>query len=269
MKDKTVTIKDVAAECGCSIATVSYVLNDKPGHSISEAMRKKILQTANYLNYIPNKSARTLVTNRFYNMTLCAPPSARLFECAANTRLMDGLSKLLRYHGCGLLYHNSDLTEAVDHTDAIFCVGLSRESFYSLGDLNFVPMIAVNMLINDPLFYQINLDYRGLRKRADAFFGEKSYIYAAISNENKERMQALEETFPNLCFVSGMEDAARLKGENILLTDAILAQELMAFGGMVYYDPIFDQTLLSALYTCANRALERERVEDKGHFVNL
>jgi DNA-binding LacI/PurR family transcriptional regulator len=269
MKDKAVTIKDVAAQCGCSIATVSYVLNDKPGHTISEEMRKKILQTANYLNYIPNKSARTLVTNRFYNMALCAPPSARLFECAANARMMDGLSKLLRSHGYGLLYHNSDLVEAVDHTDAIFCVGLSRESFYALGDLNFMPLLAVNMVVNDPLFYQINPDYKGLRKRADAFFQSKSYIYAAIPNENRERKQLLEETFENISFVSSMEDVNSLKGENILLTDSILTQELIPYGGKVYYDPIYDQALLSALFTYANRAMGRERVEDKGHFVNL
>jgi hypothetical protein len=269
MASKTVTIKDVAVACGCSIATVSYVLNDKQGHTISEKMRKKVLHTANYLNYVPNKSARTLVTNRFYNMTFCASPSVRLFDCAANARLIDSLSKLLRLHGYGLLYQNCDLTEPSGHTDVIFCVGLSKETFFSLGDLNFIPMIAVNMYVDDPLFYQVNVDYIGLQKRADAFFQGKPYIYCALPNENVQREQLIKSTFPHTRFLSTMKDLEALHGERVLLSDSVLAQEMMVGGGEVYYDPIFDQSLLGTLYTCATKALSREQVEDKGHFIVL
>jgi hypothetical protein len=202
-------------------------------------------------------------------MTFCAPPSARLFDCAANARLIDSLSKLLRLHDYGLLYQNCDLTESAGHTDVIFCVGLSKETFFQLGDLNFIPMIAVNMYVDDPLFYQVNVDYIGLQKRADAFFQEKPYIYAALPNENTQREQHIKSTFPNTRFISSMKDVESLRGENVLVSDSVLAQELMAQGQAVYYDPIFDQSLLSALYTCATKALSRERVEDKGHFIVL
>lgn len=48
-----VTIKDIAAACGVSTATVSYVLNNSTKQSISEATRKKVLHYANMVGYAP------------------------------------------------------------------------------------------------------------------------------------------------------------------------------------------------------------------------
>ena len=59
-------MKDVAVECGVSIATVSKALND---HSdISEETRRKVKEAANRLGYYPNSAARALKTNRSYNI---------------------------------------------------------------------------------------------------------------------------------------------------------------------------------------------------------
>lgn len=54
------TSADVARRAGVSRATVSYVLNDRPGHSISAATREKVRAAADELGYIPNHSARAL-----------------------------------------------------------------------------------------------------------------------------------------------------------------------------------------------------------------
>ena len=55
-----VSMKDVAVECGVSIATVSKALND---HSdISEETRRKVKEAANRLGYYPNSAARALKT---------------------------------------------------------------------------------------------------------------------------------------------------------------------------------------------------------------
>lgn len=56
------TIKDIARETGFSIATVSMVLNDKPG--ISEETRKKVLKAAKKLKYVASVSAKTLKTRK-------------------------------------------------------------------------------------------------------------------------------------------------------------------------------------------------------------
>lgn len=61
-----VTIKDVAKKSGFSITTVSKALNNYP--DISDTTRKKILQLCDEMGYIPNLSARSLVTQKSYTI---------------------------------------------------------------------------------------------------------------------------------------------------------------------------------------------------------
>jgi len=57
------TVKEIAAQCGVSEATVSRVLNDnyKHGFSVREEVRKRILDAAETLGYRPNLAAKNLV----------------------------------------------------------------------------------------------------------------------------------------------------------------------------------------------------------------
>jgi len=56
------TIKDVARAAGVSINTVSRALNAKP--DVSPETRRQVLEVAKRLNYMPNKLARGLRSNR-------------------------------------------------------------------------------------------------------------------------------------------------------------------------------------------------------------
>lgn len=64
MAQSRVTIKDVAAEAGVSITTVSHVLNDVPGKRVNPNTRTRVRETAARLGYTPNALARSLRTNR-------------------------------------------------------------------------------------------------------------------------------------------------------------------------------------------------------------
>ncbi len=55
-----VTLNDVAAASGVSRATVSFVLRDSPGQSISAATRERVREAARALGYVPNGVARAL-----------------------------------------------------------------------------------------------------------------------------------------------------------------------------------------------------------------
>lgn len=73
-----VSVKDIAAECKVSVATVSKALN---GYSdISEETRSMIKTKAAEMGYLPNMAAVTLKTSRTYNIGI-------LFEDAANSGL--------------------------------------------------------------------------------------------------------------------------------------------------------------------------------------
>lgn len=64
----SVTIKDIAKLAGVSHTTVSRALNNSP--LIKDETKNKIKEIAKQLNYVPDISAKNLVTNRTFNIGL-------------------------------------------------------------------------------------------------------------------------------------------------------------------------------------------------------
>ncbi len=60
------SLKDLAKECGVSVATVSKALNDQP--DIAASTRERIRAAAQRMGYQPNAAARALKTNRTFNL---------------------------------------------------------------------------------------------------------------------------------------------------------------------------------------------------------
>jgi len=63
-----ITSKDIAKIAGVSQTTVSYVLNNKENTNISEDTKKRVLKVASELGYVPNHSARSLVSGKTNNI---------------------------------------------------------------------------------------------------------------------------------------------------------------------------------------------------------
>lgn len=82
-----VTIKDISKKSGMSVATVSKALNDYP--DISLKTKETILKLADDMGYVPNSSARSLITHRSYTIGI-------IFEDITNYGLQHPLfSKVL------------------------------------------------------------------------------------------------------------------------------------------------------------------------------
>jgi LacI family transcriptional regulator len=62
--NKTASLADIAQVCGTTKATVSRVLNAKPGFSVRQELHDKIHETATQLNYRPNGIARSLRSSK-------------------------------------------------------------------------------------------------------------------------------------------------------------------------------------------------------------
>lgn len=64
----TAKMKDVAAMAGVSIKTVSRVLNNEP--HVQDALRQRVREAVEKLQYVPSQSARSLRGNRSYDINL-------------------------------------------------------------------------------------------------------------------------------------------------------------------------------------------------------
>ena len=91
-----ITSADVAEATGLSRTTVSYVLNDTPGHRVPEVTRQRVLDAAKRLGYTPSVAARALRTGRT-NVVLTILPDWPISSVLAD--LIESCSALLAKAG--------------------------------------------------------------------------------------------------------------------------------------------------------------------------
>ncbi|MEE1800693.1 LacI family DNA-binding transcriptional regulator [Streptomyces sp. JV176] len=101
---KRATSADVARVAGVSRTTVSFVLNDKPGQTIPEETRRRVLEAARSLEYHPHSSARALAAGRSEIVLLSLPAMP---IGAGISRFIEELATALAEHGLTLVTHLS------------------------------------------------------------------------------------------------------------------------------------------------------------------
>lgn len=188
--EKKITVKDVAKQAGVSVATVSYIMNDRKDQKISEATRKKVLQIANLLNYRPCHAAKTLATGKTNIIGIAYSidtnhPSRNMEVTIFVHQLIERL-KRMKYD---VLFLSSEPEE--DHLplngniDGIITLDLSMKSFRHLANNYLVPIINVDMKVNDDLFYQVYTNYEQKLEEAYGIMGDNSILVLdRFSNEN-------------------------------------------------------------------------------------
>lgn len=107
---RRVRIREVAALAGVSTATVSYVLNDTPGQTITDATRARVRQAADELGYTPHGVARTLRAGRS-RIVLLGTDS--LVAGNSLDRLIAGMSAELRMHDHALLVTTGGIDDSL------------------------------------------------------------------------------------------------------------------------------------------------------------
>ena len=115
------TSADVARRAGVSRTTVSLVLNNTPGASISEATRRRVLRAAAELNYHPNAAAQSLVRRqtRTLGLVLCQTPD-RVFADAFLPQVVHGVGQVARAHDFRvLLEYVEDVTRPDAYVDLV------------------------------------------------------------------------------------------------------------------------------------------------------
>ncbi|MET1072394.1 MAG: LacI family DNA-binding transcriptional regulator, partial [Umezawaea sp.] len=75
VREKRPTISDIARAAGVSTGAVSYALNGRPG--VSDATRKRVVEIADRLGWVPSSAARSLSDGRANAIGLVVDRPAR------------------------------------------------------------------------------------------------------------------------------------------------------------------------------------------------
>lgn len=269
---KQVTIKDIAREAGVSVATVSYVINNRTDMRISDQTRKKVLQIINLFGYTPNQSAQSLATARSHFIALALTPGISPLHDAEQLYFTDQFSSFLKDRNYSIIYLNSSCRSRFDRADAIVCYDLPKQDFLEMGDENFVPLLAIDCLIEDqfPIFFQINTDYQSLCHLACKQLGEK-FTLCILATPNLEKQTLLNEIFPDIAYISDYADLEPFLHESaserpLLIVNHTLASILNGRPNTMYV-PLTSPAKFELLLNAMELAIGREQVDSHNLLV--
>lgn len=215
-----VTIKDVAKAAGVSVATVSYVINDRKDQKISEETRKKVLQVVNLLNYSPNQNARALASNKYKNIYLITRNDDSLLYNANVYSFIKNLADFFQNEGFHLIISGDDSIDNLNSFNTIITIDLTKEEFLNIGNKTFTPLIAINSYINDPVFYQINRDYRKINEISFEFFKDE-FTLLTVDTNNIERKEIIGNSFNKVIFLKDANDLPEIKTNTLILEKSL------------------------------------------------
>lgn len=264
--EKKATIRDVAREAGVSTATVSYVMNNRTDQTISEEVRCKVLQIANLLNYKPNALAKNLRTSP--DSKLISVCSADFGSSLCRAEYMHFLKTL------GSVFpsekYNLVLTELpyrhFDNADAIIAFNLSKPAFCEIAGLNYVPLIAVDCIINDEIFFQVTTDYAKLKRQADAHF-DGDYVFCCLTPADDGVKQDILSTFAGVAFVKKFGDIDAVTNPNVLTDSRAVYDFLTDKGQHPLYIEDLSRKKCEQIAVCLEKVLRRESFDV--HFYKI
>lgn len=251
---KRVTIYDIAKEAGVSAATVSYVLNNREDQTISEETKNKIWHVINMLNYKPNVFAKNLRSASASKLIAVCTENRGFLDKAEFVNMIEGLSDSLRGN-FGIIVYMPPFGR-ISNADAIIAYNVTKETFYEIGNKNYIPLLAVNCLIEDRLFFQITPDYAKLKQKADAYFNF-DYSFVCLMPSDTALCRQISDTFPDVVFIRDSKDLQEVKVKNMLTVNGVIAEFFNTGDVNILYEKLYSPICKQAA-DCVQKALSRE-----------
>lgn len=258
MKEK-VTIRDVAAAAGVSVATVSYIMNGK--RKVSEQTKEVVLDVIKQLGYVPDLNARGLSRNDTKLIGVVVPQtepgSTLMFQNSFYSEILGSIEFHARQEGYHVLISATDVTEDYlnlireRNLDGVIIIGTYQNEFLSrLKDLE-VPIVLVDSYCKYDWFHAVRIDdeagsYLAAKRILEAGHRRVALVTGML-NENgvmqkrfKGYQSALQEygiayreddIFEGAVdYKSGVEIAKRIVREQTDITAIVATADIFAIG---------------------------------------
>lgn len=202
-----VSMKDISAVCGVSVATVSKALNDQK--DVGKETKKRIRQAAEEMGYYSNSAAKMLKTNRSYNVgVLFAHEDYSGLTHDYYAFVLDSLKRTVEEKGYDITFINttSRHSEAMGYLGhcrsrgfdgiAIVCTDYYSPEIQQLVRSD-IPMVTLDHLFNDVCAVMSN-NVQGMQELFTYVYqkGHRriAYIHGADSSVTQSRLASFYRT---------------------------------------------------------------------------
>lgn len=206
-----VSLKDISAVCGVSVATVSKALNNQ--NDIGAETKERIRQVAKEMGYFPNSAAKALKTHRTYNLGVLFELSDQsglthdYFACVLDSLKSAAEEKgydITFINGCRARPHRMSYLEHCRYRGfdgvVIVCV-----NFYDLEVLDLVrsdiPIVTIDHLFNN-VCAVLSDNVKGMRDLVQHVYAKGhrriAYIHGTDSSVTRKRLASYYKTMEDL-----------------------------------------------------------------------
>lgn len=198
------TIKDIAEVTGVSVTTVSNVIHGRNNRVSAETV-ERINQAIKDLGYIPNMSARSLVSNSskvigFINHAVIRKDSNFMEDPFLST-LLGIIESKLRHQGYYLMVRTvhtpNELLAFLQNwnVDGLFLTGIFKDTFYdTLNSLN-IPVVLIDSYTKQVNASNVGLDDCLGGYLATNYLIQKGHRHIAFASPHKHSAGVLKERF--------------------------------------------------------------------------
>lgn len=199
-----VTIRDIAQATGVSATTVSNVIHGKDNRVSAETIQK-INTAIKQLGYVPNMSARSLVSSSskvigFVNHAV-SRRTTNFMEDPFHSSIVGEIEAALSENGYYLMLRTVETAEELVtflqnwNVDGLFFTGIFKDKFFdSVAGLN-IPIVFIDSYVRTPQFCNVGLeDFTG-SYNATRHLIEKGHRHIGFASPNIKDGGVLQERF--------------------------------------------------------------------------
>lgn len=198
------TIKDIAQIAGVSCTTVSNVINGRAGRVSAETI-DRIQKVIKELNYAPNMSARSLVSNssKVIGMINHIVPNkdSNIMEDPFASMFIGVIEQTLRENGYYLMLRTVETSEELIaflhnwNVDGLFFTGIFKDCFFDVLSSLTIPIVFIDSYVHHPNFCNVGLeDFKG-SYTATKYLISKGHRCIAFASPNIKGGGVLQERF--------------------------------------------------------------------------
>lgn len=257
---KITTLSELAKICNCSTATVSYVLNGREDQRISEETKQKVLQMANLFQYRINPYAKALATGELHNIMFFYDYSDFTLSKSEVLNFINELSTFLKNNKYNLIVAPVNHTQKFSFVDAVLTYRISKEKFHELANKNFVPVISIDTIINDNLFYEIVNSFNDLKN-------DENILYLSTPFNDNQINDYLNKNF-NIKFINSFSDLHNINTSKTIISLSIeIKKYLNEINIQSEYHCINTQAKYNAILDAINDSISRN--QEKNHQIRV